>query len=246
MSQAYHRQARHTNVNRSNLHLQEFTPLLPWLSVSFVIAGYLYTHWLYGSFGIDVSQFFSLNDYLASSIEEIWNSLSILFGYFLTILNNFRNYIVRTKYGFQKKDKFGKLSYFIFLFILLISSYIFYLYNIPIYYRFSLISVCFLSIPLIKFFTIKFSKNSQFSFFLLLSLLLFFTNLHSSAYERIASIKKGDSGIDFEIEVGTRKFTHENSTFIGGNTRYIFLYTQSGSVEIIPIGQTERIGISTR
>lgn len=41
------------------------------ISALFVISGYLYTRILLGAFGIDVSLFFSLADYLAASIEQI-------------------------------------------------------------------------------------------------------------------------------------------------------------------------------
>ena len=53
--------------------------LLPFISVFFLLGGYVNVYFFYRHFGIDTSHFFSLNDYLASSIEELTWSVWILF-----------------------------------------------------------------------------------------------------------------------------------------------------------------------
>lgn len=54
-----------------DFNLSDMVGFIGVISALFVISGYLYTRILLGAFGIDVSLFFSLTDYLAASIEQI-------------------------------------------------------------------------------------------------------------------------------------------------------------------------------
>ncbi len=54
-----------------DIHVSDLTGLIGIVSALFVISGFLYTRILLGAFGIDVSLFFSLTDYLAASIEQL-------------------------------------------------------------------------------------------------------------------------------------------------------------------------------
>ncbi len=54
-----------------DFNLSDIVGAIGVISALFVISGYLYTRILLGAFGIDVSLFFSLTDYLAASIEQI-------------------------------------------------------------------------------------------------------------------------------------------------------------------------------
>lgn len=70
---------------RSSLKLdlsqQDIGVILTVLSSLFLISGFLYNKFLLGAFGIDVSLFFSLSDYLAASIEKIrYSALGGLVG----------------------------------------------------------------------------------------------------------------------------------------------------------------------
>ncbi|MDD2685370.1 MAG: hypothetical protein PHY62_04365 [Gallionella sp.] len=56
---------------RIDFNLSDMVGAIGVTSALFVISGYLYTTVLLGAFGIDVSLFFSLADYLAASIEQI-------------------------------------------------------------------------------------------------------------------------------------------------------------------------------
>ena len=62
--------------------LKDFVQYLPLVSAFIIIGGYVHTSVLYGHFGIQTSQFFSLNDYLDSSIDKIANSFYLV-GIFL-------------------------------------------------------------------------------------------------------------------------------------------------------------------
>lgn len=51
--------------------LQHLALLVGLLSPFFLISGYIYDHYFLGHFGLDTSQYFSISDYLSSSIEQI-------------------------------------------------------------------------------------------------------------------------------------------------------------------------------
>jgi hypothetical protein len=51
--------------------LSELSTLLGLVSAVFLISGYLYTHYFYSLFKVDISLFFTVSDYLAASIERI-------------------------------------------------------------------------------------------------------------------------------------------------------------------------------
>lgn len=58
-------------------------PLIGVFSFLFVITGYLFNFFYLGSFGVDVTRYFDLTDYVSSSIEHIW---IIFFGVLLSTL----------------------------------------------------------------------------------------------------------------------------------------------------------------
>jgi hypothetical protein len=51
--------------------LSELSTLLGIVSVVFLLSGYLYTHYFYSLFKVDISLFFTVSDYLAASIEQV-------------------------------------------------------------------------------------------------------------------------------------------------------------------------------
>lgn len=59
-----------------DLSLSHVGALVSVVSAFFIITGYLYNNFLLGHFGVEVSKYFSLSDYLASSIEGIRYSAS--------------------------------------------------------------------------------------------------------------------------------------------------------------------------
>ena len=81
---------RKSKLNRIELDVKQITPFLPFVSISFIVAGYWYTSIIYQHFGIDPTQYFSVGDYVASSIEQIQHTLYGLVAYFLGMLHAWR------------------------------------------------------------------------------------------------------------------------------------------------------------
>ena len=74
--------------------LKEFAMYLPLISVLIIIGAYFHLSAFYGHFNIEMSQFFSLDDYVASSIEEIKYSLffvGVYLVFWAAVLRGYRS-----------------------------------------------------------------------------------------------------------------------------------------------------------
>ncbi|MBI5213626.1 MAG: hypothetical protein HY957_09720 [Nitrospirae bacterium] len=70
-------------------------PFLAILSVIFLIYGFVHLKTYYGSFGIDVQDYFSLEDYLRANIDNIYKAivpyvLGSIYGILITVVD--KNY----------------------------------------------------------------------------------------------------------------------------------------------------------
>ena len=218
---------------------------MPWISALFILAGYLHTSFVYKHFGIEINQFFSINDYLAGSVKEIQSALLSVSGFFVAILIEHRNKETRTKYEVNQIIRSSQivelLSWIGFL------VFLYHLYSGSLDSGLRTMASFFIMIVASRpiFYVVKrYIKNPTTVYPVLLILVFFFSSLWLSADSKIQDIKNGNSGMNFEIEAGTKKFTQEKSVFIGGTSRYIFLRAKEGNIDIIPIEKIERIKIS--
>ena len=239
------RKLRESKAQAFTLTLQEFTPLIPWISVSFVIAGYLHTYWVYSSFGIDVSQFFSINDYLGNSIEEIHHTLTGLASFFLGGMHGWRNSPTWTPSEIERLARREKWDIVLAIVVLTAVLYMWHM-GTTIQGFTILVSVCVFAIIRNRLFRLvsKYVKNSQQVFVVVMFVGLFLSSLFLSAILRVGEIKHASSRTSLEIKTGSQYFTPDNSVFIGANSRYIFLLVENGNIEIIPIGKAEKMQIS--
>ena len=226
--------------------LEKLTLFLPLISLLFIFAGYIYTRCIYGYFGIEVDQFFSLNDYLSSSIEEITSALLNMTGIFLAII-----YLYRNEWAWESYKRTAIRSYEL-LSMSFLGFCFAYLYEgnaLESLYGSIIAAVISCSVVAsssrVTFYVVsRYFKNSTKISVILLILIGFFSGIALSVYSEIKNIKDGRPGLEFEIKAETGEFTQEDFTFIGGNSRYIFLLAEGGSIEIIPIESAERVRIS--
>lgn len=228
--------------------LEKLTPFLYLIPLLFAFTGYIHTRCIYGYLGIEVDQFFSSNDYLSSSREEITSALLNMTGIFLAIIYLYRNERAWELYKRTAIRLYELLSMFFLGFCFT------YLYkgNVPLEspYRSIIVAVISCSVVIsssrVTFYVVRrYFKNSTKISVTLLVLIGFFAGIALNTYSEIKNIKDGRPGLEFEIKAGTGEFTQEDFTFIGGNSRYIFLLAEGGSIEIIPIESAERVRISS-
>lgn len=241
------RKSRAKLIDFSLEKLTPFLPLIPLIPLLFIFAGYIHTRYIYGYFGVEVDQFFSSNDYLSSSIEEITSALLSMTGIFLAII-----YLYRNEWAWELYKRTAIRSYeLLSMFFLGFGFTCLYKGNVPESPYGSIIVVVIscavvISSSRITFYVVRrYFKNSTKISVILLVLIGFFSGIAFSTYSEIKNITDGRPGLEFEIKAGTGEFTQEDFTFIGGNSRYIFLLAEGGSIEIIPIESAERVRISS-
>ncbi len=72
---------RHGRTPKISLDPKDVTFTLSLMSTLFLVSGYVHTRLLLSRFGIDASDFFSLTDYLAASLDEIQEAIALaMFG----------------------------------------------------------------------------------------------------------------------------------------------------------------------
>lgn len=242
-------------LDRSRVRLIDFSPkdmmeFLPLLSIMFVIAGYFHISFLYGHFNVDTSQFFLISDYLAGSIEQIQHALYSLSGLALGLLYVFRTDPTVTKYERQRYANWWVqialfMPGFIFLFFALIPIFPSFQESVPPQ-AITLPIIFTLQTPIL-FISIRFFQNGRFVYSFLMALTIFFSSLYTSTLAEIDEIENGRPEMTFEIRFGEKKYTEQDSIFIGSNSRYVFLYhKEEKNTRIIPLTQIEHISLETR
>ena len=100
-----HRQWNDSRGYKINLRLKDIAMVIPLVSATLVSAGYLYTSIVYKHFGINPTHFFSVGDYLASSLQPIRLVLFSLLGYIAEFVYGYRRESIKTNYERERVTK---------------------------------------------------------------------------------------------------------------------------------------------
>lgn len=232
-------------------------PFISVISIFIIIGGYLHVFIFYSYLGIPVSNFFSLDDYLASSIKEIAHSIWILLVFLSVILWGYpqlqRSAQLKQPLGMRKSIRQAKvriIQFHLSLFIMLagivwyliidkglFSGWMAYLVGLSVVYPVAFI----LTFRLAR----KFFSNTLPAQIVLLSAVIFFLSIGLGTYNRIEEIREQSCRRDFEIKVGNQSFTKQRYSFVGGSQHYIFLRSnQDGKIKIVHRLKAEEISIS--
>jgi hypothetical protein len=205
------------------------------VSSIFLVSGYLFMHYFLGQFGVDVSNYFSLTDYLATSIEKlqyvaisaIVGGISIAWGY-LSSPDSFS--LVNEYY----KSKLRYFVYFLIIF-LIFTELLSYLKNPLEFDSSSIVTTVFVSALLIVFLSIKLLPRKYFEKpimvqFIIFFLLYFFMYLFigitttTSQYKnsKLKTLKKYGIFLDDKCKIKT-----DSMVILASNSRYYFLYDVS-------------------
>lgn len=92
-----------------SLSVNDITSLLAIISPFFLFTGYLYNHFMLGEFGIEVSKYFRLTDYISSSIEGIRYSVVGAATGVLTVFLGMHNWSRSS--AFERNYQRGRTDY---------------------------------------------------------------------------------------------------------------------------------------
>ena len=239
------RSLRESKARLIKLSLKDLNLLLPWISLCFVFSGYIYTSILYGGLGISSGQFFSISDYISSSISQLPHAIYGAVAYIVGVLYSYRNLPTETIRERQKYARFGR--WYSRLFFLSCSGLLIAMYLKSLFFPIIPLLAIGVSQPIIGYISSKFFRHSLPVFIGAMFLLIFFVSIFASARQEIDDIKSGKADMQFKVELGDKVYkvyTEEDATVIGSNSRYMFLYMADDTVEVIPLDKIDKISLN--
>ena len=232
-------------VIKIDLRLKDLAMVIPLISAALVCAGYLHTSIVYKHFGIDPTRFFSVGDYLASSLEQIRLVLFSLLGFIAGVAYGYRRVSIKRKHEREiEEHKHQFLDYFWYALSAcgLLTAFLAWDKVATLPGKDILLVICLLIViesPLARLVN-RYFNNSQSVHLILLVLIIFFGSMFMGANTRIALIESEQTEQAYQIISQQNSYTHKNSRIIGANSKYMFIWDRKDKVEVIPLSQIDR------
>jgi hypothetical protein len=220
--------------------------VLQWIAlitVAFSLIGFFYAKYFYGSFGIDVANYFSLSDYLAVSVTKIYSIFLLIIG--MIFSGSFEYHLTKQdiKKGIDPNSPLNKklrqIQNSIFFFTLAFATIASYILNHEMYYYglFAILWVIILEILL--YIVQKYSLQPY--YFYLVGLMTYILLFSASILADIHKIRNTTS-------VPTIVYIDNNQSssyaILGANSMYVFLYDRNQSKSFVyPTEKLEHIEI---
>lgn len=225
-----------------DISASEIVVLISAASSLFLISGYLYNYLLLGEFGVDVSKFFTLSDYISSSISRIGYTFSAtVWGtifFFLGDHSASRKSIAQISYGHKGR----RIHSLIIIATALIGTIVEYFQNIQLFYSFGYFTAIFLSMFLLPNMCQKYFKKPIPAQYILIFIFCFFAHLWASLgstidefrYEELHSINAYDVKLKDSLSLSTSDFV-----LIAANSGFFFFLDQNRRLHILRKDQVE-------
>lgn len=203
-------------------------------SLFFIVGGFLYTYFLLSYFNINVALYYGISDYIAGSIDVLFNIFVLLIVLSIGMIFQFDKMIKRQIYNEElniENRKSDKLEYFtiiLCLTLLIISYLIKKEVNIYILIIFLMVSL-FLILSKIKLF--NYLENPTSIFLFIIGLIMFSSQLALKINKDIINILEGEKTIDINLKDKYERF--EDLNFITMNSNYIFLWDKKENKSIV-------------
>ena len=244
-----YRARRKAKQKALNFSVQENYKILPWISVVFLLGGYVHLSILYAEFGIDVVDYFLIGDYISSSVDQIQSALVGVIGFFLGMV---RRHLTEQTISKDQSNRRARIDNHIWLVVFAISIlYICICWNRSFFpnvtFQTSLLatwlSVIFVGLVSIGYLCRRYFREPAAISVFAMAVMFFFTNLIMVTYGEINAIKAKDAPVPFTLRAGDVQFTEQQSRIIGSNSRFLFLYKTDGRTEIIPVSRIDAISL---
>lgn len=237
------REVRALLAERSSLKLEfkllDLSTLIGIVSALFVISGYLYTHYFFSMFGVEVSHFFTLGDYLAASVEQIrYGAFSALFGAF-AFLTGLRHASMRSRLEIKNTHsiKAREEKFVIALTVAVTLSTIWGIYSEHPDFGYMRLASALLSNWIAGWFSRIFFKKPLPVYAAMVGLLTFASCIAISAYQKRMEIMSATTlGSSPNIELTEKIFgNQEKAHFLASNSNYIFLLSEDKKyIHVVP------------
>ena len=239
------RQYRRRVVARIPLSLRDLAYTVPVFSLLVLLGGYFYTYRVFHHFGIRISDFFTVTDYLATSVHAVgYAAIAAAITSTLAAWDLVRE-STQTDYGTQTPIEENRWLWRV---ILAVSLY--FLWSADQEIR----ATVFFVPPLVMAgtATLFLVVNRRFrpSLGLLLtalSTIAFAALLYVDSNRQVFNIQRGAEDQSFRVEARGGEFTSKSHSIIGSSDKYMFLWQRDGKhVEVVPHAEIKRVSLSER
>lgn len=227
-----------------SLSIQNAGAVISLVSSVFLISGYLYNRFLLGEFGIEVSNFFTLTDYLASSIEAIRYSVSGavigMVSYFLGIHSASRKSVAQIEFERKKRQYWPYIILLISIFYAIFT----YIRNSIVFYDSVYIIILFATMLSAPWLARRYFREAQVVSFIIVFIFTFSGHMFMSLGKTIHRLK-----YDSQEKVERYKIIFKEGipiepaklVLITGNSNYLFLLDEDKNAIIMPKDQVQYI-----
>ena len=231
--------------------LKGITQALTIFSALLLVAGYWHTSHVYKHFGIDATQFFSIGDYVASSVAQIQSSLYLLLGMAAALFRRYHRQDVTTIDTVELRGR-AFINYWWDNLLLFAGLLFLFMHLRQQFWLLLPIGIFVATEKWVIAFANKFFEHSYLAYIRIILVSLFLLGVYSSAKVRILNIKDERLEKPFVIEAVDRTFTNRDHIFLGGNSRYIFLLKKDflqekkDGTQIIPLEKVKNMAMFER
>jgi len=240
------REFRNSKAQLLKVKLSDLTAVLPLIVATLSVSGYIHISTLFGHFGIDVSKFFLLGDYLAASVNHVKYAALAMLGFALGALHGYRELPMLTKPEIEHNRRVGKIQDIILWGSVIGGIAIMYVMSVPVPPSTVALGVIVLTSTVAPSLARRYFKKPIPAYSFIMFTTIFFALLVAQTKQDIAKIEAGETNGQFQVYTVNQKFTDENYIFLGGSGQYIFLLGRDGQAEIIPRQKINRISMSNR
>ena len=221
---------------------------LPLFSLLLICAGYFHTSILYRDFGIDSTQFFSIGDYLSTSLQQIEHAVWLIVGLAAGLTSFYIKEPAMSKdlspSGIRTKRR--RMATMFFISSVALGALCFRWEEWAVAPSVIwIMGLCMLVIimviqELIPFRYLKYEEHGRNLF---TCLVLFSGIIVASSYMKINVIRNGGIEHRFEVVRGSERYTEKSFKIIGSNSSYVFIWNKKESVQVIPLANVSKLVI---
>jgi hypothetical protein len=245
---AFFKEEAYRGIPKVELSTEQVTYLVTVVTVLFFLTGFVYNKYFLGSYGIDVSRFFSIGDYLSTSVDKIYvtaigASIAVL-SYLEGIYEAYRNEIVNVHFDVETRRKPRGIYYAIILSLVASIEYFYFdfsgKYRMLSIFIFIILLTALHAIPIERFF------KKSLSVYISGIIIIYFVAMMSGdimdaryKIERldIGELKKYHVVLDEGLSLDT-----SSCILLSGNSQYFFLYDKNANkTYIIPGGYVKYV-----
>lgn len=203
-------------------------------SLFFIVGGFLYTYFFMSYFNINIALYYSISDYIAGSMDVLFNIFVILVVLSIFMLFEFDNMLNKEFFNDEyrissSKSYIQEYSFFAFFFIITLLDYLITDTLEAFLVIITVVMLFYIILPKIKIF--KYLDKPIPILLSIIGIVLFTSQLALRIDQDINSVLKNEKKLSIKLNGDYKKF--ENLNLITINSNYIFFWDNEANKSIV-------------